>query len=151
MGWQSYVFISKNEKHTHNILKLIRKHNSETEEDKVGESLYGIVEFKLLKNLPKCLKAYNAKSVIMCGHGGGRGYTFDYIEEHRDYYDGDPIVLFPYEIKWAHYISRNKTPNPIIDYMNKMKEADYYEDGLTDEEWLAKALEEIDLRDGDEH
>ena len=81
MGWQSYIIGYNTPVERRRILDVITAHNAHTDFDAVGEELYQICEADVIKVFPYgSLK--NKIHVVLCGHGGGRGLTYEWFLKH---------------------------------------------------------------------
>ena len=96
MGWQSYVIPYETDAQKETILDVIKKHNStgfsgefvrygptdEYVQLEGGEELGGVQlgKFKANKAFKNPRNGPALPNVILCGHGGGRGVTFHFLD-----------------------------------------------------------------------
>lgn len=108
MGHQSYVLPYKNEQEKKRILQVIKEHNefddTDWENPKVGEGLYGIVDAPM-QDGPWTGDTYGYPFTwlgsILCGHGGGRTSTFKWFQDHE-------VLAFPYGHEPFEIVSEDK-------------------------------------------
>ena len=100
MGWQSYVLFYNSDAEKKDILDVIQKHNICENMDEVGEEIIGIVDVKIVKpiKINRCNVKY--RYAILCGNGGGRSSTFEWLYKNGIYFER-------YTDKWETHFEEN--------------------------------------------